>query len=169
MKQLAMQPILDQLCEGINALQLNDPIVIGIHTGGAWIAEVLHDQLGIQSPLGTLDISFYRDDFSRVGLHPEVKSSSLTTAIDDREIILIDDVLHTGRTIRAAMNEVFSFGRPALVKLAVAIDRPGRELPITADIRGTSIDLAPHQHIKISRHDNELSFNIIDTSTEALP
>ena len=98
------------------------PIMIGIHTGGAWIAQKLHQSLGLPDPLGTLDISFYRDDFTRVGLNPQVKASDLPENVDGRHIILVDDVLHTGRTIRAAMNEIFDYGRPESVVLAVLVE-----------------------------------------------
>ncbi|MHB8254478.1 MAG: bifunctional pyr operon transcriptional regulator/uracil phosphoribosyltransferase PyrR, partial [Acidiferrobacter sp.] len=88
-------------------LQERQPVMVGIHTGGVWVAERLHQRLGLTEPLGTLDISFYRDDFSRVGIHPQVKTSHLPVALDGRHIVLVDDVLHTGRTIRAALNEIF--------------------------------------------------------------
>jgi len=162
MNPIPLQPILSQMVEDIRQLQLEQPLVIGIHTGGAWIASYLHDALEISSALGTLDISFYRDDFSRVGLNPKVRSSNLPEAVENRQILLVDDVLHTGRTIRAAMNEIFSFGRPAQVKLAVALDRPGRELPIAADVAGTSMDLAASQQAKLSRADSgEMTFQIV--------
>lgn len=127
-----------------------DPLMIGIHTGGAWVAERLHTMLGLKEPLGTLDISFYRDDFTRIGLHPEVKASRLPVTIENRHLILVDDVLHTGRTIRAAMNEIFDYGRPATIRLAVLVCRSGHELPITADICGTRISLGEGDHIKLT-------------------
>ncbi|HET9122697.1 MAG TPA: bifunctional pyr operon transcriptional regulator/uracil phosphoribosyltransferase PyrR, partial [Acidiferrobacteraceae bacterium] len=105
--------------------------------------------LGIQEEMGSLDISFYRDDFTQVGMHPEVKASHLPVPLDGRHVILVDDVLHTGRTIRAALNELFDYGRPASVILAVLVDRDGRELPIQADVRGRHISLPPGQHIKL--------------------
>lgn len=127
-----------------------DVILVGIHTGGVWIAEKLHTALNIPSELGILDISFYRDDFSRLGLNPQVKPSKLPLDITDKHIILVDDVLYTGRTVRAAMNELFDYGRPASVQLAVLIDRGGRELPISASAIGLKIDLADHQHLKLT-------------------
>jgi pyrimidine operon attenuation protein/uracil phosphoribosyltransferase len=127
-----------------------DPVITGIHTGGIWIAERLHALLGIQEPLGHLNIAFYRDDFSRIGMHPRVTPSNLPFDIDDRNIILVDDVLYTGRTIRAAMNEIFDFGRPASICLAVLVERGGRELPIQADVVGKSIALKPGEHVKLS-------------------
>ena len=97
-----------------------------------------------------LDISFYRDDFSQIGLNPQVKPSQLPLDISGKHIILIDDVLHTGRTVRAALNELFDYGRPASVTLVVLIDRGGRELPVTADVVGMRLDLQPHQQVKLS-------------------
>ncbi|HSR63802.1 MAG TPA: bifunctional pyr operon transcriptional regulator/uracil phosphoribosyltransferase PyrR [Gammaproteobacteria bacterium] len=128
----------------------DDPLMIGIHSGGVWIAELLHKKLGIKSPLGQLNITFYRDDFSRIGLHPRVKPSSLPFTVKDKTIILVDDVLHTGRTVRAALNEIFDYGRPAKVILAVLIERSGRELPIQADVVGNTITLKPGEHVKLS-------------------
>ena len=136
--------------------------MIGIHTGGVWIAERLHQQLNLALPLGTLDISFYRDDFSRIGMNPQVKPSALPVAIDDKHIILVDDILHTGRTIRAAMNEIFDYGRPASILLAVLGERSGRELPIQADVAGTHLDLQPNEHVKLSGPE-KLSLSVVQT------
>ena len=81
------------------------PLMIGIRTGGVWVAKRLHDLLGLEAPLGELNINFYRDDFTRIGLHPQVQPSNLPFQVDARHILLVDDVLHTGRTIRAALND----------------------------------------------------------------
>ena len=129
---------------------IDNPLMVGIQTGGVWVATKLHQQLNIQEPLATLDISFYRDDFSRIGMNPKVKPSSLPPEIEDRHIILVDDVLHTGRTIRAAMNELFDYGRPASITLVCLIDRSGRELPMQADIVGERIELNEGEHIKLT-------------------
>jgi pyrimidine operon attenuation protein/uracil phosphoribosyltransferase len=123
--------------------------MVGIHTGGVWIARALHRILGIQAPLGVLDISFYRDDFTRIGMNPQVKPSQLPFALDDRNIILVDDVLHTGRTIRAAMNELFDYGRPASILLATLVERSGRELPIEANVVGLEMELGPGEQVKL--------------------
>ncbi len=139
------------------------PLIIGIHTGGVWVAEQLHAALNNDEPLGTLDISFYRDDFSQIGLNPLVKSSELPVSIEDRDIILVDDVLHTGRTIRAAMNELFDFGRPKSIVLVALIERDGRQLPIEASTFGMNIKLAPHQQVKLAKQDGELSLSVINT------
>ena len=102
---------------------IGNPAMVGIHTGGVWVAEQLHRRLAISEPLGSLDISFYRDDFTRIGMNPVVQPSRLPFSLDNRHIILVDDVLHTGRTIRAALNELFDYGRPASIMLAVLIER----------------------------------------------
>ena len=148
----------------LSTLNDSQPLVVGIRTGGIWIAEHIHETLALTKPIGVLDISFYRDDFSRVGLNPEVKPSSLPLDITDEHIILVDDVLHTGRTIRAAMNELFDYGRPASVHLAVLIDRGGRELPIDAKVAGKRIDLPPQQHVKLTGP-KPLKLEIITTKT----
>jgi pyrimidine operon attenuation protein / uracil phosphoribosyltransferase len=127
-----------------------DTAMVGIRTGGVWVAEQLHARLGLGQPLGALNINFYRDDFTRIGMHPQVTPSDLPFAIEGRHIILVDDVLYTGRTIRAALNELFDFGRPSRVTLAVLVERNGRDLPIQADVRGMQIDLAAHQQIKLA-------------------
>ncbi len=129
---------------------ITDPAMIGIRTGGVWLAERLHAMLNIPYLLGTLDINFYRDDFTRMGIHPQVKPSQIPFNVDDRHIILVDDVLHTGRTIRAALNEIFDYGRPHSVILAVLVERSGRELPIEADVAGQHLDLSKQQHVKLS-------------------
>jgi pyrimidine operon attenuation protein/uracil phosphoribosyltransferase len=126
------------------------PAMVGIHTGGVWVAKQLHRRLGLGDPLGSLDISFYRDDFTRIGMNPVVQPSQLPFSIDDRHLILVDDVLHTGRTIRAAMNELFDYGRPASIILAALVERDGRELPIQANVVGRHVQLDPDQHIKLS-------------------
>jgi pyrimidine operon attenuation protein/uracil phosphoribosyltransferase len=133
----------------LNARGITDPLMVGIRTGGVWLADVLHNQLGLDGPLGTLDISFYRDDYTRIGMNPEVHPSNLPTPVDDRHIILVDDVLHTGRTIRAALNELFDYGRPASIILATLVDRSGRELPIQPDVVGLHPELEQDQHITL--------------------
>ena len=134
----------------VSTLGTDQPLMIGIHTGGIWIAEHLHASLNLEKPMGILDISFYRDDFSRLGLNPQVKPSKIPLDITGEHIILVDDVLHTGRTVRAALNELFDYGRPASVHLVVLVDRGGRELPIAAKVAGKRIDLPPHQHVKLT-------------------
>ena len=130
--------------------KLANPLMIGIRSGGVWIAEQLHQRLNIKEPLGLLDISFYRDDFSQIGVNPNVKPSQLPSHIEGRDIILIDDVFYTGRTIRAALNEIFDYGRPNQVILAVLIERDGRQIPLSPDCVGASINLNADQRIKLT-------------------
>jgi pyrimidine operon attenuation protein/uracil phosphoribosyltransferase len=130
--------------------QLLDPLMIGIRTGGIWIAEIMHARLAINEPLGLLDISFYRDDFSQIGVHPNVKPSHLPTNMEGRDIILIDDVFYTGRTIRAALNEIFDYGRPRQVLLGVLIERQGKQIPIAPDCAGTRFTVNAGQRIKLT-------------------
>ena len=128
----------------------NNPLFVGIHTGGVWVAQQLHTLYRSSQPLGKLNIAFYRDDFSRIGLHPRVTPSNLPFDVVDRHVILIDDVLYTGRTVRAAMNELFDYGRAASICLAVLVDRSGRELPIQADVAGKRLVLEANQQVKLS-------------------
>jgi len=139
---------------------IDEAVMIGIHTGGLWVAEELHNNLNIKQPLGALNITFYRDDFTRIGMHPQVQPSNLPFNVDDQHIILVDDVLHTGRTIRAALNEIFDYGRPASVMLAVLVERGCRELPISADVAATRIKLEKNQHIKLSRDEGTLTLSL---------
>jgi pyrimidine operon attenuation protein/uracil phosphoribosyltransferase len=125
--------------------------LVGIHTGGVWLAERLHQALGIKLPLGTLDVSFYRDDFNKKGLRRNVKSSDIPFDIDGCDVIIVDDVLYTGRTIRAALNELFDYGRPARIRLAALVDRGGRELPISADFSGAAISVAAGESVELTR------------------
>lgn len=125
--------------------------LVGIHTGGVWLAERLHQALGIQLPLGTLDVSFYRDDFNKKGLRRNVKSSDIPFDIDGCAVVIVDDVLYTGRTIRAAMNELFDYGRPASIRLAALVDRGGRELPISAEFIGADISVSAEENIELAR------------------
>lgn len=132
----------------IEARKLENPLIVGVHTGGVWVAEWLRRRLKIPEVIGKLNISFYRDDFSQIGMHPEVRPSQLPST-EERNVILIDDVLYTGRTIRAALDELFDYGRPRQVVLGVLIDRGGRELPIQADCAGARIELAEGLRIKL--------------------
>lgn len=165
----APEELLTQLAQKLQALLIDkaivNPLMVGIHTGGVWVATALHQQLKLSEPLATLDISFYRDDFSRIGMNPKVKPSNLPPDVDDRDIILVDDVLHTGRTIRAAMNELFDYGRPASITLVCLIDRSGRELPLQADVVGEHVELKKDEHIKLTGP-QPMAFDIQQMSTQ---
>ncbi|MDQ7990456.1 MAG: bifunctional pyr operon transcriptional regulator/uracil phosphoribosyltransferase PyrR [Candidatus Dactylopiibacterium sp.] len=131
-----MTPLPDatRLCEQL-AAQIKprlrpDTALVGIHSGGAWVADYLHRALGLATALGSLDVAFYRDDYGSRGLHPRPQKSGIPFDVNDRHIILVDDVLYTGRTTRAALNELFDYGRPGCIELAVLADRGERQLPI---------------------------------------
>lgn len=143
------EQLLDTLAEKIRPLLGENTALVGIYSGGAWIAKRLQEKLGAGIPLGTLDISFYRDDFSRIGLHPQVKPSNIPFDVEGRHVVLVDDVLYTGRTVRAAMNELFDYGRPARISLAVLVDRGGRELPVVAQAVGAEMALPAGQNLEL--------------------
>jgi len=133
-----------------------DAGLVGIYTGGAWVAERLHRALGLSVPLGVLAVTLHRDDFGRIGLHPESRRSQIPFSVDGREVVLVDDVLHTGRTVRAALNELYDFGRPKAVRLAVLADRGGRELPFAADFVGAAVELSPGEELVLSNDNGKL-------------
>ena len=151
-----------KLSDKIKQENLHDPVMVGIHSAGVWIAQRLHESLEIKEPLGELNISFYRDDFSQIGLHPQIKPSKLPFSLENKHIILVDDVLYTGRTIRAAMNELFDFGRPASITLAVMIDRGHRELPVEAQVIGFRQVTDSDRYFKLSNDNNKLELKIIN-------
>ncbi len=134
----------------ISLRKIKDPLMIGIQNGGVWVAEQMHQRLNIEQKLGLMDISFYRDDFSQIGINPKVKPSQLPAHMEGKDIILIDDVFYTGRTIRAALNEIFDYGRPNQVVLGVLIERDGRQIPLRPDCAGCSITLPAGQRIKLT-------------------
>ena len=147
--ELLITEMAQQLQHLIERRQLSDPIVLGIRSGGVWVAERLYKLLKIKEPMGLLDINFYRDDFSRVSSFPQVKPSTINSEVNDRHIILVDDVIHSGRTICAALNEIADYGRAATVSLVIMIDRGEREMPICPDIVGTTVELQKGQHLKL--------------------
>ncbi|HTQ74251.1 MAG TPA: bifunctional pyr operon transcriptional regulator/uracil phosphoribosyltransferase PyrR [Burkholderiales bacterium] len=125
--------------------------LVGIRTGGAWLAERLHRELGLATPVGSLDISFYRDDFDSAGLRHQVKPSQIPFDVNGRHIVLVDDVLYTGRTVRAAMNELFDYGRPGKIELAALVDRGERQLPIAAQYVGTTLSVPSGKLLRLVR------------------
>lgn len=151
---LNIDALQDKVKQQLKALLLTgdkpDPLMIGIHTGGAWLAEALHKELALESPLGTLDISFHRDDFNHSGLNPKVQPSQFPCPTEGRHILLVDDIIMSGRTIRAAMNELFDYGRPASVTLITLLDLQQRELPIQADIIGGTLAISADQVVKLT-------------------
>jgi pyrimidine operon attenuation protein/uracil phosphoribosyltransferase len=139
----------EALLAKLKEAELSDFRLIGIHSGGVWLARRLARDLGDDRAIGELDISFYRDDFDRIGLHA-ARPTTLPFEIDDAKILLIDDILYTGRTIRGALNVLFDYGRPAQVRLAALIDRGGRQLPIGVDFCGESIVLDDTQMLVLT-------------------
>jgi pyrimidine operon attenuation protein / uracil phosphoribosyltransferase len=128
--------------------------MIGLYTGGAWLAEKLYPQLGIAAPLGLMDIAFYRDDYHKQGLHHDPKRTRIGFEVEGRDLLLVDDILYTGRTVRAAMNELFDYGRPASITLVVLADRGGRQLPICAQVCGTRVDVPEGRRLRMRREDD---------------
>ena len=144
------------MAEQMRARLAPDAALVGIYTGGALVAERLHRALSVAAPLGLLAVTLHRDDFGRIGLHRESRRSQIPFPVDGREIVLVDDVLHTGRTIRAALNELFDFGRPRAVRLAVLADRGGRELPVSPDFLGASVALDATEELVLSNENGRL-------------
>ena len=132
---------------------IQDAAMVGIHTGGGWLAARLHAALGLGSPLGLLDIAFYRDDFTRSGLNPQVRPTELPFDVEGRHLVLVDDVLMSGRTVRAALNALFDYSRPESVTLVVLVDLDARELPVAPDITGCRMALAGGQRLKLRGHE----------------
>lgn len=160
-----VENLLDQMAEKLtaklDAAGIDRPCVIGIRTGGVWLADYLCKKLHLSESMGELDISFYRDDFTRIGLNPKVTPSSLPFATENRHIILVDDVIMSGRTVRAAMNEIFDYGRPASITLVTLIDLGGRELPVQPDIVGKHLTISATQRVKL-KGPEMLSLEICD-------
>lgn len=127
--------------------------MIGLYTGGVWLAERLHAALGIAEPLGTMDIAFYRDDYHQQGLARDPKRTQIPFTVEGRDLLLVDDVLYTGRTVRGAMNELFDYGRPASIALVVLADRGGRELPICAQYCGSKVEVPAGMRLRLLRDD----------------
>lgn len=153
--------LLDVLIKKLSPLLGKNMALVGIHSGGAWLMQRLLTTLA--DPIekhaiehGTLDVSFYRDDYAQRGLKPENRPSQIPFDVNNKHIILIDDVFYTGRTARAAMNELFDYGRPASITLIALVNRGGRELPITPQIVATEIALDATQHLQLVKTDRDL-------------
>ena len=156
MLELDAEAIYRQLARRAREHYVDKPLhLVGVHTGGVWLAERLKRELNVDAPVGILDVSFYRDDFDQSGLKSAVRPSQITFDVAGSHILLVDDVLNTGRTVRAAINEVFDYGRPAKIDLAVLIDRGGRELPIAASIVGATIELPASVSVVLTRDDDD--------------
>lgn len=151
--------LLAQLAQQIGGVDKHTALV-GIHTGGVWVAERLHALLKPPESLGTLAVTLHRDDYGRIGLHHQAKTTRIPFDVDGKNILLIDDVIYTGRTIRAAINELFDFGRPASVKLVCLADRGGRELPVAPDFVGVKVDVEPGQDLLLVKDGDTLRLQL---------
>jgi pyrimidine operon attenuation protein/uracil phosphoribosyltransferase len=149
--QLDAEALYGELRRGVKALLPPDGALVGIWSGGAWLAQRLHADLGLPGECGVISSTLHRDDFHSRGLASGTDATNLPFAIDGRHIVLIDDVLFTGRTVRAVVNELYDFGRPASVTLAVLVDRGGRELPIGAAFAAATVALPKEQRIRLER------------------
>ena len=143
-----------QLADLIRPQLHRNPALVGIFSGGAWIAGRLRELLGLADDIGLIDVSFYRDDFAEKGLHPQVRPTVIPFDVEGRHLILVDDVLYTGRTTRAALNELFDYGRPASVEMAVLADRGGRELPVAATYCVWDVELDAGQSLVLGKEDD---------------
>lgn len=149
------------LLAGVRPLLKPDTALVGIWSGGAWLVERLHRDLGLSTPPGVISSALHRDDFGSRGMAATTDPTSLPFEVQGRHILLVDDVLYTGRTIRAVINELFDFGRPASVALAVLVDRGGRELPIEAAFSAARIALPAAERLSLARGESgAFSFNI---------
>ncbi len=156
--------LIDRLAAQLRPAITPATVLVGIHTGGVWIAAALHAALGLTTPLASIDVSFHRDDHHiGNGLKAAGRTSHLPDDVEGAHLILVDDVLYTGRTIRAALNELFDYGRPGRVDLAVLVDRGGRELPIAATYCAYKLSkpLPASQSFNLQRDANgQLSFSL---------
>jgi pyrimidine operon attenuation protein/uracil phosphoribosyltransferase len=138
--------------------------LVGIHSGGVWLARRLARDLDLPGPVGELDIAYYRDDFDRIGLHAASRPTHLPFDIADAHILLVDDVLYTGRTIRGALNVLFDYGRPASVELAALFDRGGRELPVAARYCGATVEILAGQTLVLHEEEHQFQASIENLS-----
>ena len=145
------EALLPALAAALKARVTPATAMIGLHTGGAWVAERLHPLLSLKEPLGLMDIAFYRDDYANVGLKHDPKRTRIPFEVEGRDLLLVDDVLYTGRTVRAAMNELFDYGRPRSIALVVLADRGGRQLPIEAQHCGARIEVPAGRRLRLKR------------------
>ena len=155
------EQLVRDMAEAMRGKVSADAGMVGIFTGGAWVAERLHRALGLATPLGHLAVTLHRDDFGRIGLHRETRRSQIPFPVEGREIVLVDDILHTGRTIRAAINELFDFGRPKAVRLAVMAERGTRELPIRPDYLGARIEVRADEDLVLSNENGRLRLAMV--------
>ena len=159
------ETVLRRLADKMRDAIARDAGLVGIYSGGAWLAERLAQLLPGEHPVGYIDVSFYRDDYAERGLRPNPATTALPFEVSASRIVLIDDVLYTGRSVRAAINELFDYGRPQSIELAVLIDRGGRELPIEATYVGERLAVAQGTSIVLERRaDGKLELKLEDAT-----
>lgn len=165
MPPLDAEALYVQLRDGVRPLLKPESVLVGIWSGGAWLAERLQRDLGRPGSHGVISSTLHRDDYAERGLSSGSGPTQLPFAVDGAHIVLVDDVLHTGRTIRAVVNELFDFGRPASVTLAVLVDRGGRELPVAAAYAAAAVDLPPASMLALARGgDGRYAFSVTDSA-----
>jgi len=152
--RLDAEALYANLLTGVRRLVMPDTVLVGVWSGGAWLAERLNQDLGLSTPHGVISSSLHRDDFGSRGMVSSKDATHLPFEVDGQRILLIDDVLYTGRTTRAVINELFDFGRPASVTLAVLVDRGGRELPIEPAYSAARITLPAEERVSLDRADD---------------
>ena len=159
---LDAQALYKELLRGVQPLRAaNDARLVGITSGGAWLAERLQKDLGLAGNAGIISSAMHRDDFSKRGLAAAAQQTQLDFDVNGTHVILLDDVLYTGRTIRAVLNELFDYGRPASVQLAVLVDRGARELPVQADYAAARVTLPAAQQLALARDEaGRFSFKV---------
>jgi pyrimidine operon attenuation protein/uracil phosphoribosyltransferase len=148
---LDAEALYQELLAGVRQRMTAQVRLVGVTSGGAWLAERLHQDLGLAGKPGVISSAMHRDDFAQRGLASTSQQTQLPFDVQGASILLLDDVLYTGRTIRAAINELFDYGRPASVQLAVLVDRGGRELPVQADLAAARVALAANQSLALAR------------------
>ena len=166
--QLDAEALYAELRRGVQALQGAQPRqLVGVPSGGAWLAERLQRDLGLPGDVGVISSVMHRDDFAQRGLGTAAMQTRLPFDVNGAHVLLIDDVLYTGRTLRAVINELFDYGRPASVQLAVLVDRGGRELPMAADFAATRVPLPPHQSFELARNEAGTFRFVVEQRPEA--
>lgn len=159
--RLDAEALYRELARGVPALRGEAGRLVGITSGGAWLAQRLHADLKLPGQAGIISSSMHRDDFAQRGLSASSAQTELPFDVDGAHIVLLDDVLYTGRTIRAVLNELFDYGRPASVQLAVLVDRGGRELPVQADFAAARVTLPASQSLELARgSDGRFAFKV---------
>ena len=145
------EALLPKLAAELRAAVTPATAMIGLYTGGAWLAERLYAMLELKDPLGLMDIAFYRDDYHQEGLKHDPKRTRIPFDVGGRDLLLVDDVLYTGRTVRAAMNELLDYGRPRSISLVILADRGGRQLPICAQYCGARVQVPEGMRLRLKR------------------